>query len=172
MIRLTIAGNTYAIKEQLKADGFRWNASRKVWGKVFDNQTDADTAAKGYENAGIRTETAEVSNPDERKYFIKESWLFNLESMHDKVWCLIYDIRENKIACPFEVAGKTINDEDDMFALMDEIDNLTGAARHRVTGKEYGRIRDIVSWRVNARYLTCIANGLSEKEAGLCFEDM
>ena len=172
MIRLTITGNTYHIKEQLKADGFRWNANNKSWGKLFNTQEDADYAAKRHTHADVTISTTEVAAPNERKYFIKESWLFNLESMHDKAWCLIYDMRENKIICPFEVAGKTINDEADMFDLMHEIDELTGMARHRVTGKEYGRIREVVAWRVNARYAACMASGMDEADAGKCFEDI
>jgi len=172
MIRLTITGNTFNIKEQLKADGFRWNPNNKSWGKVFDTQDAADDATKRHTHAGVTITASEATDPNERKYMIKESWLFNLESMHDKAWCLIYDIRENKIVCPFEVAGKTINGEADMFDLMNEIDDLTGAARRRVTGKEYGRIREVVAWRVNARYAACMANGMDEADAGKCFEDM
>lgn len=172
MIRLVLAGNTYGIKDQLKAAGFRWNPSRKAWTITVEDQTEADSMACAYAVDDVRATTEEISDPNERKYFIKESWQFNLESMHDKIWCLIYDIQDHKIELPFTVAGKTINSEGDMYDLMNEVDDLLGAARHKVTGREYGRIREVVAWRVNARYTTCMANGMSEADAGLCFEDM
>lgn len=108
-----------------------------------------------------------------RKYFVKRSWIFNLESMHDKIWCIIYDIRDGEIELPIEVAGKVINDEEDLHELMEEAENLEWAAKSRkVTGKEYGRIKDLVSWRVNQRYARCMASGMDERKAGACFEDL
>lgn len=174
MLELRLTGNTYGIKEELKADGFRWNGYIKAWCKAFDDADKgyAETLADAWESEGVYGEVVTKADPNERKYMVKESWLFNLESMHDKVWCLIYDVRDNKIVLPFEVAGKTINGEDDLFDLMREVEDLTGAAHHKVTGKEYGRIREVVCWRVNARYTTCMASGMSEADAGLCFEDM
>ena len=108
-----------------------------------------------------------------RKYRVKTSWIFNLESMHDKIWCLIYDIQDGKISCPFEVAGTKIEGEDDLFSLMEECDELCWTAQcKKVTGREYGRIKQIVEWRVMNRYLTCMNNGMSESDAGVCFADM
>ncbi len=110
---------------------------------------------------------------NERKYRIKESWRFNLESMNDKLWCLEYDYRDGLIQLPIEVAGTVIADEDDFDTLREECQELLDAARFRkVTGKEFGRIKEIVEWRVNARYMTCMASGMSERDAGRCFEDM
>lgn len=110
---------------------------------------------------------------DVRKYYVKQSWIFNLESMHDRVWCMIDDIREGKLTCPFDVAGKTINDEDDLMELLNEAGELEWRAKSgKVTGKEYGRIKKIVEWRVMARYATCLASGMDERRAGVCFEDM
>lgn len=108
-----------------------------------------------------------------KKYFVKSGWIFNLEAMHDKIWCLIYDVRDGVIECPFEVAGKTINGEEDLQDLLDEASELEWAAKSgKVTGKQYGRIKDIVGWRVNARYAACMAAGMNERDAGACFEDM
>lgn len=108
-----------------------------------------------------------------RKYFVKTSWIFNLEAMNDKCWCIIYDIRDGKITLPIEIAGKIINDEDDVFAIKEEAENLEWIAKSRkVTGKEYGRIKELVEWRVNQRYMTCIAAGMDERQAGGCFEDL
>ena len=86
-----------------------------------------------------------------RKYFVKGSWIFNLESMDDKLHCIKYDLDD----------------------LIDECETLQWAAKSRkVTGKEYGRIKEIVSWRVEQRYFRCIANGMKEKDAGACFSDL
>lgn len=110
---------------------------------------------------------------EERKYFVKRDWIFNLESMNDKCWCLIYDIREGRISLPFQVAGKTINSEDDLFELMDDAANLCYVAQCRkVTGKEYGRIKDLVTWRVNMRYGACLASGMKESDAARCFSEL
>lgn len=108
-----------------------------------------------------------------RKYFVKTSWIFNLESMNDKIWCIIYDTQDGVLKFPFEVAGTEINEEDDLFRLKDEVNELERIAKSRkVTGKEYGRIKEIVNWRVNQRYMTCIAKGMSDYQAGACFEDL
>lgn len=171
MVELT--GNTFSIKGELKECGFRWNANKRVWYKVIeDDEERAYSLAEAYTANGVYGEVHLKTDKDERKYFIKESWLFNLESMHDRIWCLIYDMRENKIALPFEVAGKTINNEHDLFSLMDEAEELQFKAHGKVTGKEYARIKEIVSWRVIARYAACMAAGMDEADAGRCFEDM
>lgn len=36
MLELRLFGNTYEIKEELKASKFRWNAEKKCWYKRFD----------------------------------------------------------------------------------------------------------------------------------------
>ena len=109
----------------------------------------------------------------ERKYFIKMNWIFNLESMHDFIWCVIYDVEDGKLTFPFEVAGKVMNDEDDLHKLMDECSDLEWAAKSRkVTGKEFGRIKEIVHFRVGQRYLRCVNSGMNEQMAGACFEDL
>lgn len=172
MTRLTLTGNTYGIKEVIKALGFRWNPAIKAWVKVFDTVAEADEIAGRWASEGVYGTTEEVKNNTVKKYPVKESYIFNLESMNDKIWCLIYDLREGKISVPFTVAGKTINGEEDLVDLMNEAAVLRDKAWRGVTGKEYGRIKEIVAWRVNARYARCIASGMSEADAGRCFEDM
>lgn len=174
MVELRLTGNTFSIKEELKAEGFKWNADKRVWYKVFEDEERAYSLATAYEANGVYGDVHHKASiaADERKYYIKESWMFNLESMHDKIWCLIYDVRENRIALPFEVAGETINDEGDLIDLMNEAEELLYKAHGRVTGEEYGRIREIVGWRVDARYAACMAAGMDEADAGRCFEDM
>lgn len=109
----------------------------------------------------------------ERKYWVKGGWIFNLESMHDKLYCIIYDIEDGKINLPITVADTVINDVSDVYELIDEAANLEWTAKSgKVTGKEYGRIKQLVSWRVNQRYATCLRAGMNERDAGMCFEDM
>lgn len=108
-----------------------------------------------------------------RKYLVKREWIFNLESMHDKLYCILYDIEEGKQQFPLTIAGTTCNDEDDIQSLITECEDLEWTAKSgRVTSKEYGRIKAIAEWRAIARYTVCLASGMSEKEAGRCFEDM
>lgn len=110
---------------------------------------------------------------DIRKYFVKGSWIFNLESIHDKVWCMIYDVQDRKITLPINVAGKEINDESDLFDLIEEASQLEWKAKSgKVTGKEYGRIKALVEWRVYQRYARCMASGMNERDAAGCFEDL
>ena len=114
-----------------------------------------------------------MKSAEVRKYFVKQGWIFNLESIHDRAWCMIYDIRDGELTCPFEVAGKTIEDESDLFDLIEEAENLEWTAkRGKVTSKEYGRIKALVEWRVMQRYAACMASGMNERDAGLCFADM
>jgi len=110
---------------------------------------------------------------DVRKYWVKREWIFNLESMNDKLWCIIYDMREGIITSPVEIAGRICRDEDDVQEIIDEADKLEWIAKSgKVTGKEYGRIKQIAEWRALQRYCTCLANGMSERDAGMCFADM
>lgn len=110
---------------------------------------------------------------DIRKYFVKGSWIFNLEAMHDKLFCILYDIQDHKITFPITIAGTVCKDEDDIEQLIEEASKLEWIAKSRkVTSKEYGRIKAMVEWRVNVRYNVCMAAGMSEQDAGRCFEDM
>ena len=109
----------------------------------------------------------------DKKYRIKESWIFNLESMNDKLWNVIYDIRDGEIKLPIEICGKQINYENDVQRLIEEAETLEWAAKSGpVSSKEYGRIEKFVNWRVNQRYVWCLASGMEEKDAGRCFDEL
>ena len=168
---LTLSGNTFGIKEELKAAGFRWNAIVKAWAKSFDDKQDAVVTGGKYSKNGVNGTIKETASKGKR-YMVKEDWIFNLESMHDKLFVIELDLRDGKLQFPFEVAGKTINDYDDLDALANEAAELCSKAWRGVTGKEYGRIKEIVSWRVMQRYARCMASGMDEKDAARCFEDM
>ena len=110
---------------------------------------------------------------EERKYFVKHSWIFNLEAMHDKLWCIIYDIREGEIELPIRICGDEITDINQIHSMLDEASELEYRAKAgRVTSKEYGRIKKMVNWRVEQRYARCMASGMDERDAGRCFEDL
>ena len=106
---------------------------------------------------------------EERKYYVKENYRFNLDSMHDHVWCCIYDIQDGKC--------KTVNlmgeemDEARLYEFKEELEDLSSKASYKVTGKEYGRIKAIADERNLIRYATCLNSGMSEEEAGLAFFD-
>ena len=174
MITLRLSGNTFEYKDDLKAVGFKWNRNNRFWYKDYEDaeREAAEELAKAYTPSGIFSEIVAKADPNERKYYVKESWRFNLESMNDKIWCLIYDADDHKIDFPIEGAGKKIADVCGLYDLLNEVQELTGAANYRVDGKTYGRIREVVGWRINARYAACMAAGMDERDAGMCFEDM
>ena len=105
----------------------------------------------------------------ERKYFVKMNYRFNLESMHTKVWCHIYDMRDG-LYDTVELMGETM-DINTLFDFLDELENLMAVANGKVTGKEYGRIKAISDERNMIRYATCLNKGMSEADAGLAFFD-
>ena len=108
-----------------------------------------------------------------KTYYVKGSWIFNLEAMHDKLHCIIYDMEDGNIQTPFEIAGTPINSEDDVYELRERAEQLEWIAKSRkVPGKEYGEIKRLVEWRVTQRYLSCLMGGMSEERAGRCFGDM
>ena len=110
---------------------------------------------------------------EKRKYLVKESWVFNLESMYDKLYCIKYDLEDGKKNFPLTIAGTEITDDNDLYRLIEECETIELAAKSRkVTASEYERIKEVVNWRVTQRYLRCLANGMTEKDAGECFHDL
>lgn len=108
-----------------------------------------------------------------QKYRVKESWIFNLESMHDKLYCIKYDLDDGKRNFPLTIAGTEITDDNGLYRLIEECETLEWIAKARkVTASEYERIKEVVNWRVTQRYLRCLGNGMAEKDAGECFFDL
>ena len=107
------------------------------------------------------------------KYRVKQEYIFNLESCHDKFYCIMYDIDDDKIKCPIEIAGFKINESEDMYKLIDMVDDLAWAAKCRkVSSREYRLIHDFAFWRTTCRYFACLENGMNEADAGRCFEGL
>ena len=105
----------------------------------------------------------------ERKYWVKMNYRFNLDSMHNHVWCLIYDI-EDGLYDSVELLGERM-DVDRLYEFKEELEDLMSKAFGKVTGKEYGRIKAISDERNMIRYATCLNNGMSERDAGYAFFD-
>lgn len=176
MIRLVISGKTYGFREALKKARLSWDPERKVWYNNYDDteMQKVKEIALGCEENGLKaTITTTQGSPKVKKYPVKESWIFNLESMHDKLYVIEYDLEDKKLQFPLTIAGKEIKDFDDLYELRNEAEELEWIAKSGpVTGSQYGRIKEIVGWRVNQRYNTCLAAGMDERDAGRCFEDM
>lgn len=104
---------------------------------------------------------------DVRKYYVKESYRFNLDSMHDHIWCCIFDV-EDGICETVELMGEAMN-LDRLYEFKEEVENLQCVAWGKVTGKEYGRIKAISDERNLIRYATCLSKGMSEEDAAYAF---
>lgn len=108
-----------------------------------------------------------------RKYFIKENWIFNLESMSDYLSNLDYDYVNGIISDNDYKDGILGYDLEHISDLKEECEKLEWIAKTRkVTSKEYGRIKEIVEFRVGVRYVRCLNSGMNEKDAGECFSDL
>lgn len=169
----------FEIKESLKADGYRWNPTIKAWYKRFNADESAYTKhlveSLEADGSSVWCEVVEVNvtSKEEKKYFVKEGWIFNLESMDDKIHCIMIDIEEGTLQFPLEIANTKINSYEDLEKLLEEANDLEWKAKSgRVTGKQYGRISEIVNWRVMQRYVRCIEAGMEESKAAGCFEDL
>jgi len=106
---------------------------------------------------------------EERKYYVKSNYRFNLDSMITKVWCLIDDIENGKYET-VEILDE-IMDVDRLYSFKDELEDLLTKSYGKVTGKEYGRIKEISDYRNIMRYATCLESGMSEQDAGMAFFD-
>ena len=104
---------------------------------------------------------------EERKYYVKESMRFNLDSMNTKLWCLMDDIENGKYEY-VEIMGKKMGWHE-LNAFRHEVQDLESKAYGRVTGREYGRIKAISEARNMMRYMTCLASGMSENDASYAF---
>ena len=107
---------------------------------------------------------------EERKYWVKDGMLFNLETMRTKIQLFQYDIEEGLMES-VELMGETM-DYDRLEEFKQEIETLHDTVwwnGKKATGKEYGRIKAISDERDLMRYETCLASGMSESDAGYAF---
>ena len=105
---------------------------------------------------------------EERKYFVKQAWIANLDSMLTKVHCYDYDMRDGEYNS-VEIMGK-VYDVVTIEELKDELRQLIAKASWgKVNGKDYGRIKFFSQYRDQLRYATCIAKGMDESKAAYAF---
>lgn len=109
-----------------------------------------------------------------RTHFInKESWIFNLTAAYEKLRELEYRADDGEIQFPITVADTVLSSSSDLYNMRIECENLLTAAHTRpVTAEEYKRISQLVHWRAEQRYFTCLANSLAEEEAGQEFAEL
>lgn len=106
---------------------------------------------------------------EERKYYVKSNWWFNLDSMNTKIYCLLDDIEEGKFEYVWLMGKKMY--EKELISFQAEIQNLLAYQGYKVTGKQYGRIKAISDERNMMRYATCLANGMNENNVSYAFMD-
>jgi hypothetical protein len=105
---------------------------------------------------------------EERKYWVKASYRTNLDTFITKCYCIRYEMEDGEYD-EIELLGKKY-DIETIYDLIDECQQLLGIANcGKVTGREYGRIKQISEFRDYQRYATCIANGMSEDKASYAF---
>ena len=104
-----------------------------------------------------------------KKYYVKLNYRFNMDSMLTHVMNLIDDIRDGKFET-VELMGETM-DEYRLEEFREELEDLMAKAYYPVCGKDYGRIKSISDERNMIRYVTCMAQGMDESDAGSCFFD-
>ena len=104
-----------------------------------------------------------------KKYYVKQNYQFNMDSMHTHVLNLIDDIRDGKLKS-IKLMGETM-DEDRLEEFREELEDLMAKAYYPVCGRDYGRIKAISDERNMIRYATCLSQGMDESDAGFCFFD-
>ena len=106
------------------------------------------------------------------KYYVKEDWIFNLESMQDLCRNLIYDVEDGKLKFPIKAADRRLCSEEDIRALMEECSSLEAKAKSgAVEESDYNRIGEIVFWRITRRFEKC-RQTLGIREAEKCFDEL
>lgn len=104
---------------------------------------------------------------NDRKYFVKSGMRTNLDSFHDRLLCAQYDLCNNGVEY-VEFLGKRWT-ASTIYDLVDEVENLIWVSGGRVTGKEYGRIKEISNDQNWHRYNCCIASGMDDDRASHAF---
>ncbi len=105
---------------------------------------------------------------EERKYWVKATYRTNLDTFITKCHCIRYDMEDGEYD-EIELIGKRYN-IDTIANLIEECQELLSSACFgKVTGREYGRIKEISEFRDYQRYATCIASGMSEEKASYAF---
>lgn len=105
-----------------------------------------------------------------KTYYCNESMKFNLDSAYTLVTNIWFDYVQEVRTNPMVIFGRTIRNDLDAYDLREEIANLALKAQFsKVTGKEYGRIKEIQQERQIIRYSKCIESGMDESRASYAF---
>ena len=94
------------------------------------------------------------------KYYpVSESMKFNLEACHDKLSLMIYEAEDND---DWDLAGE-LRDRRDQA---DELANKAGYGW--LSGKDYGKAKELVAWRIEKRIEANIEAG-NTKNLQYCY---
>lgn len=105
---------------------------------------------------------------NERKYLVNSGMRTNLESFRIRVLNSMYDMEYGETDEAWFLGKKY--DVDTIYDLLEEVEQLqTYAEFFRVTGKEYGRIKEISNDQNWHRYNACISSGMDEDRASYAF---
>lgn len=102
-----------------------------------------------------------------KKYRVNESEHFNLYSMYDKLMCIELDMQE---APAHTYSEKQWNEIENRIEEVEELMKKAYCVGALVDWPTLKRIREIKQERQLIRYSTCIACGVSEKDAAMAFE--
>lgn len=106
-------------------------------------------------------------NSEVRKYYVKSGMRFNLDSMSTSLSLKIYEMQDGEYDTVW-IMGKKL-DLDGVEALKDEVDDLLMKANFgKVTGREYGRIKEISEERDAWRLARNIEAGTPDEYLGYC----
>ena len=87
---------------------------------------------------------------DVKHYPVSENMKFNVEACHDKLSLMMYEAEEKGDLVLYE----TLRDR------REEADNLSFKASYGwLSGKEYGKAKELVAWRIEQRIQTNVMGG-------------
>ena len=85
-----------------------------------------------------------------KHYPVSENMKFNLEACHDKLSLMIWD----------EERKGNFDEADKLYARRDEADELSWKASSGwLSGKDYGKAKELVAWRIEQRIEANVAAG-------------
>ena len=102
---------------------------------------------------------------EKKKYRVNDSEHFNLMSMYDKLKSFEIDMMES----PKDYTKEQREDLEDRLLEVEELLEKAPCIGASVDWPTLKRIREIKEERQMLRYTTCLAQGISEKEAATAF---
>lgn len=101
-----------------------------------------------------------------KRYWLKEAYMTNLDSMETTAWLQVHDMESGEIKKdPYYGEGLEYWEN-----LLNEIRGLMERTWDgKAVWKDYKRIRELSDERNIIRYSKCMANGMDEDKAGYAF---